>query len=374
MIPHDLEQAFNKLKDLSEYKDGITSMIIHDLKNPLNAILNTNENSTPEDQLKNTKRVGNQMLNLVMNLLDIQKYENAQMRLKLTDFYLFDIVEEAVKQVVYAANQKNVAIINRINRRDTVKVDFEIIVRVFVNLLSNAIKYSPNNREININAKENSNGFVEIEVTDQGPGIPEDKRKLVLSQIEDVEVVAEATDGREFLKKLPQINPDLVLMDIAMPGLNGIEASQQAIDEYPDLSIIALSMYGDEEYYHQMIRAGVKGFLLKNCGKSELETGIYEVLHGGNYFSQELLRKIIVNFSPSRKKSYHLDQAIKLTDREKEILLHICYGLSNNEIAQKLFISPKTVDNHRTNILAKTGAKNTANLVMFAIKNKLIEI
>lgn len=199
--------------------------------------------------------------------------------------------------------------------------------------------------------------------------------QMVLNQISNIELIHEATDGLDFLDKIDNNIYDIAFMDISMPKLNGIEATRIAIQKYPLLKIIAISMYGDEEYYSQMVQAGVKGFLLKNSTKAELENAVNEIINGRNYFSQELLRNIIVNMSPSKHKNYILPQdSVKLTEREKDILTLICNGFSNTEIAEKLFISPKTVDNHRTKLLQKTGAKNAANLVMFAIKNNLVNL
>ena len=157
-----------------------------------------------------------------------------------------------------------------------------------------------------------------------------------------------------------------------MPVMDGIEATRRALKIYPGLKIVALSSYGDEIYYRQMIKEGVMGFLTKNCNKEELEFAINSIAGGNNYFSQDLLKKVVLNITKPGKNDK--DEEIKLTHREKEILRFICLGLSNKEIAGKLFISSKTVDNHRTSLLNKTGSKNTASLVMCAIKKNLIYI
>ncbi len=190
--------------------------------------------------------------------------------------------------------------------------------------------------------------------------------------ISGYKVIGEASNGKEFLELLKTTLPDLVLMDIAMPEMDGLEATKKALDLYPELKIVALSSYGDEIYYRQMIEQGVQGFITKSSNKEELEFAINTVVKGNNYFSQDLLKKVVIKIS--RKDKLKEEEEIKLTRREKEILKCICLGLSNKEIARKLFISPKTVDNHRTNLLSKTSAKNTASLVMCAIKNNLIYI
>jgi len=185
-------------------------------------------------------------------------------------------------------------------------------------------------------------------------------------------VIGEAANGREFLEILKNQIPDLVLMDIDMPIMDGEEATRQAVAQNPDINILALSMFGDENYYYKMIKAGVKGFLLKTSDIKELESAILEVSSGRNYFSNELLRNIITNFG--KKTSEENQDSVKFTERESEVMGLICNGLSNEEIAQKLNISPKTVKGHRANLLAKTGCKNTPSMVIYAFKNKIIKI
>lgn len=195
--------------------------------------------------------------------------------------------------------------------------------------------------------------------------------KILLTTSGHFNVVAEAENGKEFLDLLPLIQPDIVLMDIDMPVLDGIEATKEALKKYPDLKVITLSMFGEEEYYYKMIEAGVKGFLLKNSDINEVKNALITVWQGGKYFSQELLYNVVKNIRSSHKEQ-ELTEA--LSEREIEVLVQICNGLSNNEIADNLHISKRTVDKHRANLLDKTNSKNTAHLVMFAIKNKLIDI
>jgi DNA-binding NarL/FixJ family response regulator len=181
------------------------------------------------------------------------------------------------------------------------------------------------------------------------------------------DVIADAGNGLEFLELLDKHLPDLVLMDISMPRMDGIEATKKAIEKCPDLKIIALTSFGEAEYYHKMVDAGAKGFLIKNAGIIELERAIIDVANGDNYFSHELLRDIITSMS---KKTTDSEE---LTNREIEVLQLICTGLTNDEIATKLNLSSDTIKGHRTKILAKTNSKNTASLVMYAFKNKLIK-
>lgn len=199
--------------------------------------------------------------------------------------------------------------------------------------------------------------------------------RFLLSQSKDIDVIAEASNGLEFLALLETKDPDLVLMDISMPGMDGIEATIKAVEKYPLIKIMALSMFEDQEYYYKMIHAGVKGFILKKTNAAELFDAINKIMSGEIYFSTDLLKSIILNMPKSGSvNSIAAENNIKLTKREHEVLNLLCKGLSSIEIAEKLFISKKTVEGHKYNLLTKTGSKNTVSLVMFAIKNKLIQI
>jgi len=203
-----------------------------------------------------------------------------------------------------------------------------------------------------------------------------DGLKFLIDQMDTIEVVSEASNGREFLEILDEDQAiDLVLMDISMPELNGVEATKEAIAKRPGLKILVLSMYGDEEYYYEMIHAGAQGFVLKQSGANELETAIQSVLHGENYFSQKLLRDIIININGPKPASDNArGESASLTKRELEILRLICEGLTNAQIAERLYLSIRTVEGHKSNIISKTGVRNTIGLMMYALKNKLIEI
>jgi len=193
--------------------------------------------------------------------------------------------------------------------------------------------------------------------------------KMLLDTLNGYKVTGEASNGKEFLELIVKHDYDIVFLDIEMPEINGIEAAKRAIDLKPALKIITLSMYGDEEYYDQMVDAGAKGFLLKNTNIQEVKTAIDTVMSGGNYFSQELMQNLLRNYRSAREQK---EPEADLSDREIEILLLICSGLSNQEIGDQLFISKRTVEKHRANILCKTSCKNTAGLVMYAIKHQLI--
>ena len=194
--------------------------------------------------------------------------------------------------------------------------------------------------------------------------------KILLNAFPEFEVTGEASNGEEFLKILRNTKAEIALMDINMPEMDGIEATRKGLKICPDIDIIALSMYGEEEYYYKMVDAGAKGFVLKDSDISEVKEAILTVRKGGSYFSQELLYHVIQKIKLRENES----KSANLSKREKEILLKICEGLSNQEIAETLFISKRTVDKNRANLLGKTNSKNTASLILFAIKNKLIEI
>ncbi len=198
---------------------------------------------------------------------------------------------------------------------------------------------------------------------------------FLLSKSKNIEVIAEAENGEVFLDLLDSKLPDVVLMDINMPKIDGIEATKKALELYPDLKIIALSMNGDEAYYYKMIQAGVKGFVIKKASSDELEEAIRSVTNGNDFFSPELMKSIIINFGTTKKVITEKEtKFVHFTNRENEVLKLICDGLSTKEISNKLYISIRTVEGHKSRIMDKLNAQNTANIIVQAFKNKLIEI
>ena len=182
-------------------------------------------------------------------------------------------------------------------------------------------------------------------------------------------VVGEAASGEEFLAMLPGAEADVVFMDFAMPGLDGAQTTERALALRPDLRIITLSMFGEENYYSRMVEAGARGFLLKDSDIGDVIEAIETVMGGGSYFSPQLLSSLT-----GRMRTRENSGEEPLSQREREILVAVCRGLSNQEIADELFISKRTVDKHRANILEKTGCKNTAALVVYAIRNGIVEL
>ncbi|WP_418983534.1 response regulator [Alistipes sp.] len=182
-------------------------------------------------------------------------------------------------------------------------------------------------------------------------------------------VVAEAGGGEEFLAMLDTLEADVVFMDFAMPGLDGAQTTERALARRPELKIITLSMFGEESYYSRMVQAGARGFVLKDSDIGDVLEAVETVAAGGSYFSPRLLSSLTGRM---RTREDAADE--ELSSREREILVAVCRGLSNQEIADELFISKRTVDKHRANILEKTGCKNTASLVVYAIRNGIVEV
>ena len=196
--------------------------------------------------------------------------------------------------------------------------------------------------------------------------------KMLLTSYSDFEVVAEASSGEEFLELMDAAQPDVVFMDYSMGGMNGAETTERALERMPELKVISLTMFGDNAYYSRMASSGAKGFLLKDSEFDEVVEAVSTVCDGGTYFSALLLESI--SQSLRSVEGLPINEHDMLSDREEEILVGICQGLSTQEIADRLFISKRTVDKHRANILEKSGCKNTASLVVYAIKNGLVEV
>ncbi len=197
--------------------------------------------------------------------------------------------------------------------------------------------------------------------------------KSLLENNPACKIVAEFSNGKEFVDAVLEINADLVLIDIEMPVMNGIQATFEAKMKNPDLRFIALSMYSEQRYYYEMIKAGVSGFVLKEATTDELDKAISDVMNNHSYFSPRLLQQVVLNI-PQMEAKERIIKKLELTEREIDVLNLICKGMSNNEISESLFISVKTVETHKSRLLKKTGAKNSTGLILFAIKNKIIEL
>ncbi len=190
--------------------------------------------------------------------------------------------------------------------------------------------------------------------------------KVLLATMDHVEVLFEASNGQEFLDFLNTTIPDLVIMDINMPVMSGDEAIRQAKKLYPKLKCVVLSMNNEEQYFKIMNDLNVDGYIIKESDYDELEHAINTVMKGGKYFSQQLLLNLMNNRSDRIQ--------VSLTDREREVLHFLCRGFNAAEIADRLFISPRTVEKHRSDLLLRTGSVNSISLVVFAIKNGLVAL
>ncbi|NME68681.1 response regulator [Flammeovirga aprica] len=186
-------------------------------------------------------------------------------------------------------------------------------------------------------------------------------------------IVGEANNGQEALELLKENEVNVVVTDIMMPEMDGIELSKAITKEYPEVQILALTMMNENYNIKKMLSAGAKGYVLKDCTQDDLRNAIKTVAQGKSFYSSEVTNIIMEGLSsvPSSKK--RVSSEIPLTGREKEILHLICKEYSNQEIADELFISTRTVETHKRNLLEKTGVKNVAGLVLFAIERKLFD-
>ncbi|TLX76880.1 response regulator transcription factor [Labilibacter sediminis] len=193
---------------------------------------------------------------------------------------------------------------------------------------------------------------------------------MTINRLKYAEVVGEASNGIELLEEAKLKKPDVVIMDIKMPEMDGIEAAKQLHIVLPQTKIIVLSMFGDEENFKRMLEIGVDGFLLKNAEIKELEMALQTVSKGQQYYSAEFMPFFTNQYV---KKDIPMeDKVSKLTKREVEIIKYVAQGYINQEIADKLFISLRTVTTHRANINMKIGSKNTAQLIAYAVQNGMI--
>ena len=190
--------------------------------------------------------------------------------------------------------------------------------------------------------------------------------KALLGAMKNIVLVGEASNGTEFLQILKTTKPELVIMDINMPQMNGVDATREALLICPTLKILVLSMYSDIKYYESMVQLGVHGFILKEANYDELQKAIQSIIDGKPYFSQELLLSLL--------RAKQTNKSIDLNDRERGILALICKGMSTNEIADTMHLSGSSIEKYRSELLMKTGSVNAIGLVVYAIKNSLVEI
>lgn len=189
----------------------------------------------------------------------------------------------------------------------------------------------------------------------------------------DIDIVGEAGDAHEALEAVDELKPDVVLMDVAMPGMSGIEATRRIKDTHPDTAVLALTMHEDEQYFFEMLNAGASGYVPKRAAPDDLVSAIH-VVSQGDVFIYPSLAKLLVKDFLQRAESGSASQTEELTPREREVLTYIAEGLTNREIAHELIISVKTVDRHRENIMRKLNLHNRVELVKYAIEKGLITV
>jgi len=194
--------------------------------------------------------------------------------------------------------------------------------------------------------------------------------RALLQDLPDVQVVAETGEGREALRLVDKARPDVILMDISMPGLNGLEATAQVASEYPGVRVIILSMHADEEYVLQALRAGATGYLLKDSDAAELGLALHAVIRGETYLSPHVSRHVIADYL--RLVGNEPDTHERLTPRQRQVLQLIAEGHTTKEIAQILNVSERTAMTHRTQLMERLDIHDIAGLVRYAIRTGLV--
>lgn len=204
--------------------------------------------------------------------------------------------------------------------------------------------------------------------------IVRDGLKSMLSKEKDIFVIGEASRYEELERILKTTNPDVVILDVSLPGKSGIEIADILSKEKPEIRILMLSMHADEEFVIKSLKAGANGYLPKNAGKSELVSAVKEVAAGGEYVSPSLSKILLKSYFKKMKDDSGEPKSIKFTVRESEILKLFAEGLSNSEIAENLCISVRTVESHKNRVMRKVGARNTIELLKYLIKTKYVEL
>lgn len=190
----------------------------------------------------------------------------------------------------------------------------------------------------------------------------------------DIEVAGEAANGRDALEMVKKLSPDVVLMDIAMPVMNGVEATRRIKKEFPDVKVLALTQHDDKEFVYPLLEAGARGFLSKAAASSELTSAIRYVHQGESFLSPSVAKLMIDDYQQGATVRERNDPYEQLTDREREILKLIAEGYTTQEIANMLVISPKTVEGHKSSLMAKLDIHSRIDLVKYAVRKGLIEV
>ncbi|OGU56181.1 MAG: hypothetical protein A2X64_08685 [Ignavibacteria bacterium GWF2_33_9] len=196
----------------------------------------------------------------------------------------------------------------------------------------------------------------------------------LLSEIENFDIVAGVTSGEQLIEYTRTYNPDIIITDISMKGITGIEATKKIKEEFPDAKVLVLSMHKNEEFVISAVESGANGYLPKDAPSVELIEAINTIYEKGYYYNREISELFLINYSKQQKNEESHIIKDELTSREMELLKLVASGLTNKEISEKLFISIKTVEAHKNHILQKLKLKNSIELVLYAVKNKLVEI
>ncbi len=198
----------------------------------------------------------------------------------------------------------------------------------------------------------------------------------IMQGYDNIYLLGDAENGQDLLNQLETMDkkPDVILMDLNMPVLDGIETTKALKKKYPQIKVIVLTMEEDEKFIVHLIENGASGYLLKNTDPDEMLEAIHTVMEKGLYFNQHTSQALLSGLMSNKHTKVNLNDKLGLTKRELEILDMICHEHTNAEISGKLFISVRTVEGHRSSLLSKTGTKNTAGLVAFALKNDLVDL
>jgi two-component system, NarL family, response regulator NreC len=196
--------------------------------------------------------------------------------------------------------------------------------------------------------------------------------RFLLERQEDMEILGEAADGRQIVRLAEELAPSVIVMDIAMPQLNGIDAAAQILHRDPDVKIIVLSMYADEEFIVRALTAGVKGYLLKDAVQADLVRAVRAVATGRSFFSPAIAQTLAEDYVRQLQSKGMEDSYELLTEREREILQLLAEGNSNKEVAGMLNVSPYTVETHRMHLMQKLNLHNTAEIVLYAVRKKIV--
>ncbi len=196
--------------------------------------------------------------------------------------------------------------------------------------------------------------------------------KGLIQSMPNINVVGEANNGIDLIDVLADTKVDAILMDMSMPKMNGLEATKHVVKHYPDIKVLMLTMHDSRNHIEKLLKAGASGYVLKNTGIEELQTAIETVVGGKTYYSPEVTQRIMEGFQQKRKVESEYGE-VDITDREKEVLALIAQEFTTSEIAEKLFISPHTVESHRKNLISKLGVRSAAGLVKYAVQMGLVD-